>query len=107
MEKLPTREELMQAAVQASVAVPLTSGEIARAVQGEHPFFLRFLGLMLRNNADNALHSLSQDLITEEGWRIAIRAQGMALGRTQQVEAIFDLIVEGMNDEEAEPVRNT
>jgi hypothetical protein len=75
--------------------------EVAELVQ-EGSIFFRLLGKMLRREKELQTGLINQDLVSEEGRLRALKEQGKMVGRTELVDWIFDLVLEGAQDERPE-----
>ena len=90
-----TREQLIETLKQAG---PIAPSEIASAFKPGSVLFrlMAHLGSNVGSNIGSMLH---MNLITEEGRLEAIKQQGLLQGRMSLLEEIFDLILEGMENE--------
>ncbi len=88
------REELMR---QARLEPDPNPREVARLANQGSTFF-QLLGKLIREDEAQTQSLRNADIITEEGRFKTLKEQGRLQGRTELLEAIIDLILEGSEE---------
>lgn len=92
------RELLME---QARLQAPVTPEEVSELVQDGSIFF-RLLGNIIREEEKLRASFIGQDLVTEEGRLRALKEQGKMVGRSAFIDYLFDFVVNGASEENAD-----